>query len=259
MDKTALGDRMKAYEKQFGMRLTKGLPIVIRLDGSGFSRWTRDLQKPHDLNLAHAMDECTKMLIDKTNAVVGYTQSDEISLILFEPDVEKDLLYGGRVQKLCSELASQCSVYFNSFWKDRKLAIFDCRVFNVPSKEEAVNCLVWRELDATRNAISGLAQCYFSHKELFEKNTGQMQEMLFQGHGINFNDCSVGFKRGRYFRRVRRAIKFSAEELSRLPEKHAARQNPDLTFNRAVIEYTEFEKPLNRLENRVELIFGETP
>jgi hypothetical protein len=72
-------------------------------------------------------------------------------------------------------------------------------------------------------------------------------EMLWVLTGEPLNICQEALTR-----------EIAAEELSRLPEKHAARENPDLTFNRAVIEYTDFDKPLNRLENRVELIFGET-
>lgn len=58
------------------------------------------------------------------------------------------------------------------------------------------NVLVWRQQDATRNAVQMLGQTYFSHKELDHKTTNMIQEMLFTQKGINFNDMPVEFKRG---------------------------------------------------------------
>ena len=74
-------------------------------------------------------------------------------------------------------------------------AMFDARVFNIP-KEEVTNCLVWRQQDATRNAIQMLGQCNFSHKELHEKSCADIQDMLMTQKGINFNDMPTEFKRG---------------------------------------------------------------
>ena len=41
-----------------------------------------------------------------------------------------------------------------------------------------------------------VARAYFSHAECQDKNTTALQEMLFQKHGINWNDYSVNLKRG---------------------------------------------------------------
>jgi tRNA(His) 5'-end guanylyltransferase len=74
-------------------------------------------------------------------------------------------------------------------------ATFDARCFSVP-ESELVNAVLWRQQDATRNAIQMLGQTHFSHKQLDHKNTDQIQEMLFSQKGINFNDMPTEFKRG---------------------------------------------------------------
>ena len=76
-----------------------------------------------------------------------------------------------------------------------KGAMFDARVFNIP-KEELTNAFIWRQQDATRNAIQMLGQTYFSHKELDKKTCNMIQDMLMTQKGINFNDMPIEFKRG---------------------------------------------------------------
>jgi len=68
------------------------LPVIIRLDGNNFHNWTKGLERPFDLKLIELMTETTKFLVQETNAVVGYTQSDEITLILYSND-KNSLIY----------------------------------------------------------------------------------------------------------------------------------------------------------------------
>jgi tRNA(His) 5'-end guanylyltransferase len=76
------------------------------------------------------------------------------------------------------------------------LAFFDARAFTIPDQVEVHNYFVWRQKDATRNSISMAAQAHFSHKQLLNKNTNEMQEMLWAEHGVNWNDYDPRFKRG---------------------------------------------------------------
>lgn len=46
-------------------------------------------------------------------------------------------------------------------------------------KEEVTNCILWRQQDATKNSISSIGRTYFSHKELENLNSNQIQELLF--------------------------------------------------------------------------------
>ena len=253
--KDSLGDRMKAYEALETSRvLMPRLPTIVRIDGKNFHTYTRGLKKPSDLGLKKAMLETTKALVEETNAVVGYTQSDEITLIL--PD-DRPILFEGRIFKLVSFLSSFATMVFNkNIYEDRRYATFDCRIFQVPSREEACNCLIWRELDAVRNSVQALAQSNFSHKQLQNLNTDQLKNLL-SGKGIFWKDCEPYFKRGSYVKRFVVNRKFTKEELENLPPKHQARKNPDLIVTRSELREIHFPYYLKDIDNRVGVIYLE--
>jgi tRNA(His) 5'-end guanylyltransferase len=238
---------------------------MIRLDGNGFSKWTKGLKRPYDERMTNLMIDTTKFLAEKTNSVINFCQSDEISICLYTDQESTELFFNGKIQKLTSIVAAMCTAFFNKNVpkyipeKTDTLAWFDCRVWNVPSLVEATNVFIWRELDATKNAISMVAQHHFSHKQLQNKNGKEMQEMLFTEKGINFNDFASCFKRGSYIRRVKKMTKFSFEEICNLPEKHAARFDPDLVIERNVIERVELP-PMAKVINKVDVLFhGKDP
>jgi tRNA(His) 5'-end guanylyltransferase len=135
---------------------------------------------------------------------------------------------------------------------------FDCRVFSVPNETEAANCLLWRELDATRNSVSMAAQANFSHKELQGKSCAEMHDMLFN-KSINWNNYPDFFKRGTYVQRINVVRPFTVEEIDKLPPKHMARTNPNLTVERT--DYIEIKMPpFMKVINRENVIFrGESP
>jgi tRNA(His) guanylyltransferase len=259
-DKTALGDRMKLYERtEAGRRFLPLLPICARIDGKRFSRFTHGLERPYDARLSTLMVDVTRFLVEETQARVGYTQSDEISLLFHSDSLGTQLFLDGRVQKMTSILASMATARFNAALPERvpekagQMALFDCRVWAMPTRAEAVNAFLWREQDATKNSISMAARCYYSHDALHGKNGAEMQEMLFQ-KGVNWNDYPGFFKRGSYVQRrvVRRP--FAAEELAVLPPQHEARRNPDLVIERTEVRVVELP-PLARIRNRVDVLF----
>ena len=264
--KDAMGDRMKGYEMETtGRRLMPLVPAVARIDGRSFSSFTRGLRRPYDERMSGLMVETTKYLVRETNANCGYTQSDEITLVWHTTGYETEILFNGRVQKMESVLAGMATAFFmhtlSAFLPAEyaaKLPHFDARVFNVPTPEEAANCFLWREFDATKNSISMAAQMYYSHSQLHGKHGGQLQEMLFQ-KGVNWNDYPDFFKRGSYVQRRKAHRKFDAGELERLPPKHDARLNPDLMVERT--DYVRVDMPpLGRVTNRVGVIlYGERP
>jgi tRNA(His) guanylyltransferase len=145
-----LADRMQLYEEiGAGQRLIPNLPVCIRIDERAFHSWTRGLRRLYDERLHTLFDETTQFLVEASDAVIGYTQSDEISLILYnggKPDSQ--VFFGGRLSKLTSVLASMATAKFNAFVpsilpeKQDRLACFDCRVWNVPTEQETVNCLI---------------------------------------------------------------------------------------------------------------------
>lgn len=258
--KDALGDRMKMYEQEYaGEKIMPLLPICVRLDGKGFSRFTKDMERPYDASFRQVMKYVTKKLVEETSALVGYTQSDEISLILYSDKIDKQLFFDRKVQKLSSVLAAMATFYFQEGLKlyyasyFGKAAFFDCRVWGVPNKMEAVNTLVWREIDATKNSISMAAMSCYSHNQLMNKNGAEKQEMLFQ-KGINWNNYPEEFKRGTYIMRQKKEIPFSATEIERLPAKHEARTNPELKVLRTVVAEVTLP-PMRSIKNKVEVIF----
>ena len=232
-----LGKRMKEfYEQVPKTRLVRRMPVAIRIDGKAFHTFTRGFQKPFDKVLMQSMQETTKYLCENVQGCVfGYTQSDEITLILVDyKELDTSAWFDYEVQKLCSISASMATMAFNKFfaknvdewgrntfadWDDggtndpevanspewelmqtysralAKGAMFDARCFNIP-KEEVTNLVYWRQLDAARNSVQMVGQANFSHKELQNKSCNMIQDMLHEQKGINWNDFPVDCKRG---------------------------------------------------------------
>lgn len=251
-----LSDRMKQYESANDFTLDAKLPVIIRLDGKSFHTWTKGCTKPYDVGLQNIFDATTKFLVEQTNAKVGYTQSDEITLIL------EQNIFNCRVNKLNSVLTSMCTAKFNELVpvfvpkNYGNLAYFDCRAFNVPSLTEAANVLVWRELDASRNSIQMLAQHYFSQKDLDKVPCDRIKEMLLSKYSVDWEKSPSRFKYGAYFRRETKQVKFSSEELTLLPERHDAKTNPDFVYSRNFTIRLDFPSILSII-NRSDVIFND--
>ena len=219
-----LGMRMKEfYEEVPKTRLVRRMPVAIRIDGKAFHTFTRGFQKPFDEVLGKSMRETMKYLCENIQGcVLGYTQSDEITLILVDyQNLNSCAWFDYEVQKMCSIASSMATMAFNKFFTKNvnyfemthehddtineycttlvnaaeKGAMFDARCFNIP-KEEVCNLIYWRQLDATRNSIQMVGQANFSHKELQKKSCNMIQEMLFAEKGINWNDYPTYLKRG---------------------------------------------------------------
>jgi tRNA(His) guanylyltransferase len=260
-DNDSLGDRMKLYEgMEAERRLLPLLPVMVRIDGRAFSSFTRGLNRPYDERMSRLMVETTKALVEESHALIGYTQSDEISLVLFAEESTSQLMFNARTQKLASILGSLATAVFNAeLMKSeiadyaRKRPIFDCRVWNVPNKDEAANCILWRERDATKNSLQMAAQSVFSHKQLQGKSGSDLHEMLFQ-KGINWDKYPAFFKRGTFVRRVTVERPFTADELEALPPMHEARLNPGLMVTRSQVVEIDMP-PFGRVRNRAAVIF----
>ena len=229
-----LGKRMKEYYEQVPkFCLYRRTPVAIRIDGKAFHSFTRGFQKPFDEVLIKAMQRTMKFLCENIQGcVLGYHQSDEITLILTDyKKLTSCAWFDYEVQKVCSISASMATMAFNKFfaeevnaWDDQnglhgigylnedsdptlvkrhdtywaavqKGAMFDARCFNIP-KEEVCNLVYWRQLDATRNSIQMVGQANFSHKQLDKKSCSEIQEMLMTEKGINWNDFPTHQKRG---------------------------------------------------------------
>lgn len=215
MKNDSLGDRMKAYENISRHYLTRRVPVIIRIDGKAFHTFTRGLKKPFDRLLMTAMQETMRYLCENIQGCVfGYTQSDEITLVLTDYEkITTDAWFGYNIQKMASVSASMATLAFNDafaniarvsepgtidfevYLNKFNKALFDSRVFTVPV-DEVCNCLIWRQQDATRNSIESVGQANFSHNQLMGKSCNDIQEMLWAKRNINWNDFPTDCKRG---------------------------------------------------------------
>src|SRR5574344_1950611 len=120
MDRTTLGDRMKNnYENITRYYLTRRMPVIIRIDGKAFHTFTRGMKRPFDDILVKTMQDTMKYLCENIQGcVLGYTQSDEISLVLTDyAELTTDAWFGNNLQKMCSVSASMSTVAFNRYFR----------------------------------------------------------------------------------------------------------------------------------------------
>jgi tRNA(His) guanylyltransferase len=261
MDKDELGDRMKEYEGvEAQSRFMPLLPIIARLDGRSFSKFTKGMKRPFDPEFSHCMIQTTKFLVEHTGASIGYTQSDEISLAWHQTDRQSEIWFAGRKQKMISQLAAQATLRFNqlvlAFLPEfaSRNPTFDARVWQVPNRTEGANAILWREWDATKNAISMAASTYFSPKRLHGLNGKERVALLSSDKDIVFGDYPDFFKRGTFVQRRLVRTPFTAAELEKLPPKHAARANPDLVVERHQVQILTMPS-FKTVANREDVVF----
>ena len=239
-----LGDRIKGYEKVFtSTRIDPSLPFVMRLDGHGFSNFTRGLKKPYDYNFHLAFTNTTKELMKEFQADTGYTHSDEISLLFYPKQTRNDAgwrepHFGGRIQKVITIASAFFTMTFNNELKtifadkndeyigkeyayDRMMsgkAYFDCRIFQVPNDVEMFSYMFWRsKVDCKRNHDFDLARRHYSKSELDKTNTNDRIKLLLD-KDINWDEEPACFRHGSFIKRVPRktedgAVRYDFKEV----------------------------------------------
>lgn len=195
-DGLALGDRMKAYESVTEYHLTRRVPVIIRIDGRAFHTITRKrFHKSWSMEFVDQMVEVAQAVMkDIQGCSLCYSQSDEVSFLLTDyKTIRTSPWFDYDLRKLVSISASLASSVFSRIYGSN--VCFDSRAFTIP-QDEVCNYFIWRQVDATRNAIQMAGREHFSHKQLHQKSCNDIQEMLFSEKGINFNDYLVIRKRG---------------------------------------------------------------
>ena len=229
--------RMKKYEYVSRTYLTTRTPVIIRIDGKCFHSFTRGFKKPFDEILSGTMQGTMKYLCENIQGcVLGYTQSDEITLILVDyKDIDTCAWFDYNIQKCASIAASMATMAFNrlfkqindDWWfgltnkwvesgmtKNTFIPDSDIELYNKHSlaisqkgamfdarvfnipKEEVCNNILWRQQDAIRNSIQMVGHANFSDKQMHGKNTSEIKEMLLSEKGIDWNDLPTKFQRG---------------------------------------------------------------
>lgn len=199
--KDLLGDRMKNnYENRTRYMLPRRTYTIIRVDGKAFHTFTKGLPRPICPVLTAAMDLTANALVKEIQgAKFAYTQSDEISVLITDFDNEQtEAWFSGNIQKMTSVAASIATAEFNKNFtivRD-KPALFDARVFTIPDRTEVANYFIWRQKDCVRNSLQMFARTYFSHKDLQNKSSSEIHEML-HSIGLNWAHLPGTFKNGR--------------------------------------------------------------
>jgi tRNA(His) guanylyltransferase len=180
-----IGDRQKAFEQApLPQRFDAHAPVIARIDGRAFHQFTKGLTRPYDARMSLAMQETTRHLVEETGACIGYTQSDEITLVWAPISMEGAGWFGFRTQKMLSQLGAQTTLAFYQQVQElmpayaRKNPTFDARVWSVPTLSDAVENLLWREQDASKNSVSMACASVYSHNRMLKKNTREKKKCL---------------------------------------------------------------------------------
>ncbi|HET8686731.1 MAG TPA: tRNA(His) guanylyltransferase Thg1 family protein [Methanosarcina sp.] len=260
-DFESMGNFHKGLESGAPAFLPYGLPFVVRLDGRAFHTFTKGLPQPYSHTFSNFMDHITMYLIECTNALTGYVQSDEISLVYKndQPDGESAPFFGGRTTKILTVLAGMASGYANKILPDflpdkiEYVPVFDARLSLYASEDDAADNLVWRQQDCIRNSISRMAQCYFSQKELDKVSIYKQLTMLdkLNQYEANWFTSSMQFRGGRLYQRVKVLKTLSEQELANIPEQH----RPTDPVMRSIVTQTNLYHFLTQTENLTDFLF----
>lgn len=192
--------RMRDYE--INNLLPKNMPIIIRIDGRTFRRFTSGMDKPFDEKFIEMMNNIAiKLCKEIQHCRMAYIQSDEISFLVYQKNIDTDGWFSNKIEKMCSVISSKASSiatkYIMEYMPERlKYTIsFDARVNVYPVKEVA-NYFIWRQKDWERNSLFMIASSYYSPKELMYKKKNDQHNMIHNA-GDNWDRYPVYLKRGR--------------------------------------------------------------
>ena len=222
-----LKEKCKSQQNACDYRLASTDYVLVHVDGRSFSKMIKNkFKKPFDQDFIDMMNQTAVYLCENVAGTkIAYVQSDEISLFISKDRPESDIFFGGRLCKMQSIIASLATAKFNQLFAkynleqtknsedyrfenviekiiNMNLVQFDCKVWDVPSANDAFAWFLFRNIDCVRNSKQQAAQSWCSHKELMGLNTDEQVQYLKDKHGIDWNDFSDGEKFGRLITRV---------------------------------------------------------
>lgn len=216
MKEMNLGDRMKMYEKLNTQYLMPNQYVLMRLDGRNFSNFTNKFfKKPFDCEFAWLMENVMEYLVNNIDgAVAGYTQSDEITILLTDKKSKNmEGWFNYRYDKMCSIAAAMASSIFATQFQlfylpnldnllkteaQKVYPVFDCRIWQVPNDAEVKNVFLWRQRDCIRNSVLQYGYSFFTHNEMMNKNIDEVKNMI-KTKGYNWDDIDVRYKYGVFY------------------------------------------------------------
>jgi len=223
-----LEDKCQYYRGLTDYRIQGNNDILVMLDGKNFSKLIKNnFQKPFDNDFIDMMNKTAQFLCENVQGCkFAYVQSDEISLLITDYETtETDTLFGGRLCKIQSILASLATsefnrqfICYNVFHKGApgngtedsimklKLAQFDCKCWTVPNQNDTFAWFLYRQLDCVKNSKQQTAQTYLPHKVLVGHNADEQIQMCKEQKGVDWNTFSDGKKYGRFVYKVQKQM-----------------------------------------------------
>jgi len=230
-----LEDKCQYYRSLTDYKILPNSNILVMLDGKNFSSLIKNhFKKPFDDDFIDMMNKTAQFLCENVQGCkFAYTQSDEISLLITDYDTpETDIFFGGRICKIQSILASMATSEFNRWFnlyninkycndkisinpnwevvqevmKNMKLAQFDCKVWPVPSQNDAFAWFLYRQLDCVKNSKQQTAQTYIPHKELLGKSADEQIAMCNDRQIVDWNMFEDKYKYGRFVYKVEKEL-----------------------------------------------------
>ena len=215
----SLEEKCLAYRNLTDYKLLPNSYIIVMLDGRSFSKKVKNkFEKPFSKTFINMMNETAKYLCENiSNAKLAFVQSDEISILISDKD-KGDCFFKNRLCKIQSICASMATAKFNqlAYLNELKrsdkaediiaksgLYQFDCKAWNVPTKNDVYAWFLYRQIDCVRNSKQQLVQTYISPKKLNNLTTDEQIALLKSERGIDWNDYSEGEKYGRFIYRIK--------------------------------------------------------
>ena len=211
-----LKEKCNYYRDLTDYRLMPNCWVLVMIDGKNFSKLIKNkFEKPFDDWFISTMDKTAVHLCKHIQNCVGaFVQSDEISLIIRDSTLTC-MPFDGRLCKLQSIIPSMATAFFNKEIIKRNLTAgmdideitdmpdycFDCKVWTVPSANDAMAWVLYRQIDCIRNSKQQFAQTYIPHKELMGKDTDEHVAYCYEKTGHDWNEVGDNKKYGRLFHR----------------------------------------------------------
>lgn len=200
----SLRERQEKYEEVSDQEMLPHLPVIIRLNIKNYKKISEELDKPYSVVFGDLMAETLLYVITSIqDAVFGFTYQDEINIVL-RNDLIKDTKpwFNNNVQKIVSTVASAATLGFiesQDLIENEEIldpALFEAKVFAVPSLPEVVNYLVLRQSYCMGNALTEAVSYELAkkigkaktHILLKDKSYSQKKDILLQKCGIDFID-----------------------------------------------------------------------
>lgn len=233
MEFKTLKDRMLYYRSLTDYKVMPNCYTLVMLDGRSFSKMVKKkFELPFDDNFIDMMNETAKYICKKIQgALFAYVQSDEISILLSD---KGDTFFGGRLNKMQSIIASMAASKFNQLMmlynlkngiepndpmkivESTNLVDFDCKVWNVPTFNDAIAWFIYRQIDCIRNSKQQAAQTYLSFEQLLNQDTDKQITLLKVNKGIDWEtEYDDGKKFGRFIYKEITPMRVYVEKLDK--------------------------------------------